>query len=327
MTSPIQIGVLGCSSFAQRSFIPALKELPELFTVAGIASRTAAKADECAAQFQIKPFHSYEALLTSPGLTAVYIPLPTGLHYEWISKALDRGLHVLAEKSLTCSVAETRQLCEKAAAAKLVLIENFQFRFHRQLARIKEIVAAGELGELRCVRSSFGFPPFPDPNNIRYQAELGGGALLDAGAYMMKISQEILGPDLEVAAGSLRYDSVRKIDLWGGGFLRQRNGPLFSEIAFGFDHHYQCSLELWGSRGRLFTNRIFTAPPGYQAELILEDKSGSRSIKVEPDNHYANMLRHFHRLVMNPGVAADEYQQNIRQAELIDQFRNIAHAH
>jgi NDP-hexose-3-ketoreductase len=327
MTSPITIGVLGCSVFAQRSMLPTLQAMPDLYQLVGVASRNAEKAAACAAPLATTPYASYEALLDHPGLRAVYIPLPNGLHAEWIDRALDRNLHVLVEKSLACNATDAQALCRKAGEKKLALVENFQFRFHRQLAVIKELIAAEVLGELRCVRCSFGFPPFPDPGNIRYQAALGGGALLDAGAYMMKISQEILGPDIEVAAASMRYDRARDIDVWGGGFLRQRQGPLFSEIAFGFDHHYQCSLELWGSNARLFTNRIFTAPPGYQAQLIIEDKNGTRTIQVEPDNHYANMLRHFHALVMHPGSADEELRQNIRQAELLDQFRNIAHVH
>jgi NDP-hexose-3-ketoreductase len=327
MNNTIDIGVLGCSSFARRSFIPALQALSEHYTVAGIASRSKDKANDYAAEFGTKAFYSYEDLLSYDGLQAIYIPLPTGLHYEWINRALDRGLHVLAEKSLTCSAAETRQLCENAASRNLVLVENFQFRFHAQLAHIKQLLAESAIGELRCVRSSFGFPPFPDAENIRYQAALGGGALLDAGAYMMKISQEILGPDIEVAAASLHYDTSRNIDVWGGGFLRQRNGPLFAEVAFGFDQHYQCSLELWGSQGRLFTNRIFTAPPKHHVEITLEQKSGTEVITLDPDDHYRNMLLHFHRFVQEPALAVEEYRQNIRQAELLDQFREVAHVH
>jgi predicted dehydrogenase len=123
-------------------------------------------------------------------------------------------------------------------------------------------VDGGQIGELRCVRASFGFPPFPDAGNIRYQPELGGGALLDVGAYPIKISQILLGENLSVTAAKTFVDSEKCVDIWGGGFLSQNDGPLFSEIAFGFDHHYQCGIELWGSRGKLTANRLFTAPPG-----------------------------------------------------------------
>ena len=75
-----------------------------------------------------------------------------------------------------------------------LLMETFQFRFHAQHAVVKEILASGLIGDIRCFRSAFGFPPFPDGKaNIRYQKALGGGALLDAGAYTIKAATFMLG--------------------------------------------------------------------------------------------------------------------------------------
>jgi NDP-hexose-3-ketoreductase len=321
MTQTIHIGVLGCSRFAQRSLIPALQERSDCFKVVGIGSRNAEKANQFAAEFKTTPYPSYEALLSASGVQAVYIPLPNALHAEWVDRALDRGLHVLVEKSLACSAKDVRRLCEKAEASGCVLIENFQFRFHRQLKVLLEILAEGRIGALRCVRAQFGFPPFPDADNIRYQASLGGGALLDAGAYTIKIAQILLGPDVHVAAAALHRDEARGVDLWGGGFIRQSNGPLFAEVAFGFENYYQCGVELWGSKGKLTTNRLFTAPPGYAPEIVIETLSGREVVTVEPDNHFHNMLQHFHALILDPTKAADEYRQNVCQAELVEQLR------
>jgi hypothetical protein len=192
------------------------------------------------------------------------------------------------------------------------------------LAEIKKIIESGGIGELRCVRSSFGFPPFPDAGNIRYQKELGGGALLDAGAYPIKISQLFLGNDLIVKAAKLFNDPKRGVDTWGGGFLEQTNGPLFSEIAFGFDHYYQCNVEFWGSKGKLTATRIFTAPAGFESELILESGNGLQSIKIPADDHFQNVLLHFGRLIGEPDLANEEYTQNINQSRLIEEFKNKA---
>lgn len=324
MTGPVKIGVLGCSSFASRSIVPAIVERADCFQLAGIASRDEAKARENATRFGVKAFGGYDSILRHPGLQAVYIPLPNSLHFEWIGKALDAGLHVLVEKSMACSAGDVKTLNMLAQSKGLVLMENFQFRFHRQLAEVRGIVDGGQIGELRCVRASFGFPPFPDAGNIRYQPELGGGALLDVGAYPIKISQILLGEDLSVTAAKTFVDPEKGVDIWGGGFLAQNAGPLFSEIAFGFDHHYQCGIELWGSRGKLTANRLFTAPPGFEVELILETKDGREVVKVPADNHFQKMLQHFRHLIQNPELAADEYRQNVRQAELIEQFRTLS---
>lgn len=324
MIDRVKIGVLGCSSFANRSIVPAIVERTDCFKLEGIASRDEAKAQESAARFGVKAFGGYESLLRHPGLQAVYIPLPNSLHFEWIGKALDAGLHVLVEKSMACTAADVKALNTMAQLKGLVLMENFQFRFHRQLAEVRSIVDGGHIGGLRCVRASFGFPPFPDAGNIRYQTELGGGALLDVGAYPIKISQILLGEKLSVTSAKTFVDPEKGVDIWGGGFLSQDDGPLFSEIAFGFDHHYQCGIDLWGSRGKLNANRLFTAPPGFEVELIVETKDGREVVKVPADNHFQQMLVHFHRLILNPELAADEYRQNVRQAELIEQFRILS---
>jgi NDP-hexose-3-ketoreductase len=319
----INIGILGCASIARRSVIPAIKRLNNDFNLVGIASRDSGKAKACAQEFDTTPF-SYDSLLALETLDAVYIPLPNALQAEWINKALDKGKHVLAEKSMTCSLAESLQVNDKAKALKLILMENFQFRFHRQLAEVRSMIASGSIGSLRCVRSSFGFPPFPDAGNIRYQKQLGGGALLDAGAYTIKISQLILGNDLSVSAARSFYDNDRGVDTWGGGFIQQDNGPLFSEIAFGFDQHYQCSLELWGSKGKLTATRLFTAPAGFEPQIILETGNDIQVIKVPADDHFINLLAHFSEMVREPALATDEYTQNINQARLIEEFKNKA---
>lgn len=317
MKKVLNIAVIGCAQIAQRSVIPAIQELPELFNLVGIASRSASTVQPVAEQLGVPAFVGYEALLEAPALDAVYIPLPNGLHAEWIEKSLNRGLHVLVEKSLACTEEDVIRLNQLAASKSLALVENFQFRFHPQLKAIKVILDSGRIGALRCVRSSFGFPPFPDADNIRYDKTLGGGALLDAGAYTLKVSQIILGQGLTVAAANLESGEGDEVDIWGGAYLKEKDGSLFSEVAFGFDQQYQCSLELWGSKGRLTTNRLFTAPQNYSAELVIESGMDREVVIVEPANHFENMLRHFHRLIEDSAGRELEYAQNNNQARLI----------
>jgi len=317
----INIGVLGCADIALRSVLPAIIGLPDLFDLKGIASRDKNKADNCAQKFQTNPFYSYDNLIENENIDAIYIPLPNALHAVYIEKALNRGIHILVEKSLGCSLNEVQVLNRLAKKNNCVLIENFQFRFHPQMKVIIDLLQIGTIGELRSMRSSFGFPPFANKDNIRYNKSLGGGALLDAGAYPIKISQIFLGYDLEVKGASLKMDDKSEVDIWGGGFLKQKEGQLFSEIAFGFDHFYQCNLELWGSKGKLTTNRIFTAPANHEVEIILENNKGKEIIKVLAANHFKNMLNYFGKAIRSGRVHESEYFQNINQARLIEEFK------
>lgn len=317
----VKIGVLSTANIAVRSIIPAIIDLPDQFELVGIASRSPQKSEEVAKLFNTKAFNDYDAILKPELLDAVYIPLPNSMHYEWVKKALEVNIHVLVEKSLGCNLQEVQDLNELAESKGLVLLENFQFRFHNQLEFIKEMVESGRIGAMRCLRSSFGFPPFADKDNIRYQAELGGGALLDAAAYPTKIVQLFLGEDLEVAAANLNYEAESSVDIWGGAYLKQKHGNQFAEIAFGFDHFYQCNIELWGSEGKIYTNRIFTAHPEYKPEVIIETKQGKEKIELEPDHHFQKMLLYFAGLMQSTDVKSFEYKGNINQARLLDQIK------
>ena len=322
-TDKLRIGILGTANVAIKSVIPAILGLPNYFDLIGIASRDEIKAKVVSENFGVHCFSSYSELIDKKIIDAIYIPLPNSLHYAWVKKSLLAGLHVLVEKSMGCDFNEVVELNEIAIAQELVLIENFQFRFHSQLIAIKELIASGSIGELRCMRSSFGFAPFLDLSNIRYNKELGGGALLDAAAYPIKISQILIGEEIEVKASSLNFDVEKGVDIWGGAYLKQKSGSLFSEIAFGFDNYYQCNLELWGSKGKLYTNRIFTAPLGYSPIITLDCNNGTKEICLNADSHFINMLNHFYILTQqgNSYLREDEYRQNKNQARLIEELR------
>lgn len=320
----INIGILGFANIAKRSMIPAILNLKDYYNLVGVASRDIANAKTCANSFNIQPFNGYQSILDSAGLDAVYIPLPNSLHAEWIEKALDKGIHVLVEKSMACSYEEVFHLNQLAENKGLALVENFQFRFHSQLEKIKEILADGVIGDLRCFRSSFGFPGLPTDTDIRYQKSLGGGALLDTGAYPLKIAQVFLGLDIEVTSANLNYLPHKEVDMWGGAYVKQKNGNLFGELAFGFNNYYQCNVELWGSEGKIYTNRIFTAPTGFQPVIELETAKGKELITLSSDNHFENMLLHFYRLISNEADKKEEYKQNINQARLLKEIKQKA---
>jgi len=317
----LNIGILGCANIAIRSVIPATLNLKKHFNLVGIASRDIANAEKYAQQFGIQAFGSYQALIDYTNLNAVYIPLPNSLHAEWIEKALAQNLHVLVEKSLACDYEDVVRLNKLAEKKGLALIENFQFRFHSQLAKIKEIVTSGKIGDVRCFKSSFGFQGLPNENDIRYQKALGGGALLDTGAYPLKIAQIFLGESIEVVAANLNYMPKKEVDIWGGAYLKQKNGELFGELAFGFNNFYQCNVEIWGSKGKLYTNRIFTAPPNFEPILEIETAEGKEILKLSADNHFENMLIHFYKTINGFEDKQAEYKQNINQARLINELK------
>lgn len=331
ITRICRIGVLGAAAIAERSVLPSLATLPNHFVVSGIASRSTQRASTLAREYGCKAYDNYGDLIADDQIDAVYIPLPNSLHAEWVTKALQHGKHVLCEKSLACSQAEAIQMVDVATKNNLALIENFQFRFHSQLRKLKELIgvdgtAPSVIGSIRAIRCSFGFPPFPDADNIRYSAKLGGGALLDAGAYTIKAANLLLGPTI-LSGASLTVDRSRDIDLHGGGLLISPNTGVTAHLAFGFDHFYQCGVEVWGSEGVLRTNRLFTARASVAPQFEIEsNEKPKQTLALEPDDHFRNMLLHFHDAMdyRSVDVRQDEYDQNLAQATMLEQFRSNA---
>ena len=315
----IRVGIMGCAAIAKRSLAPAFDAHP-LFHLTAIASRTYEKATEFAGQYGARPC-SYDELVAADDVDLIYCPLPTGLHAEWVAKCLQAGKHVLCEKSLACTYEEVQQLVELARGRNLLLMESFQFRFHAQNLYVKKLLQEKAIGSLRQVLVRFGIPPFPEGSaNIRYSKELGGGALLDNGAYTLKAASYLLGDNLTVLAAM--NDATRPdkdgvgddVDITGSIMLRTQDGvPV--QTAYGFSNFYQNGYEIWGKDGKITTTRAFTARSDFAAPVILETQSG-RIEKTFQDDHFAKLLTHVAEC-LSDGMFEEEYRQNLLQARLL----------
>lgn len=320
MEKRIRIGVLSCADIADRLMIPAIKASGK-FELVAVASRDVAKAQAFAQKFECEAIGSYEELVARPDIEAIYVPLPTGMHAEWGAKILQAGKHVLLEKSLATTLDEAQHLVALAQEKGLALKENFMFQYHSQHKFVFDLLANDAIGAIRSFRSSFGFPPFKDATNIRYSKALGGGALLDAGAYTLKAARWFLGDSLQVKAASLVFEG-KEVDIHGTAYALNDAG-IAAELAFGFDHFYQCSYEIWGSKGKITATRAFTAAPGFQPTVIVE-RQGEREEHLLPaDNHFVNLLQDFADFCQNPSNFAHEYEALVAQASLIQAVNNI----
>lgn len=314
----IRFGILGCASIARRMFAPAIAQVEEAKLVA-VASRDPARAAQFAADFACAAVSDYHALLARDDIDAVYLPLPPALHETWAGHALAAGKHVLCEKPLATDLAATSRLVEAARRAGKVLEENWMFLHHRQLQFIKDRLASGQLGEIRLLRASFGFPPLP-PDNFRYRAAMGGGALLDAGGYTLRIARELLGDPLTLLGSHLQTPPDSEVDRFGSALLLSSRS-ITAQLAFGFDSHYRCELEIWTANARLTAPRIFTAPPGFSPPVRIETGQGGEEHAIAEDNHFANALRHFIRRIARHDTACDGL---LRQATLTEALRTHA---
>jgi len=321
-----RVGILGCASIARRSLIPAFAAHSD-FRLAAVASRSADKARAIAEQTGCSAC-SYEELLSSSAVDLIYCPLPTGLHYEWVKKSLLSGKHVLCEKSLGCDFRQVQDLIETARTHNRFLMESFQFRFHAQNLFVRELLVQNAIGPLREVVVRFGVPSFPDgASNIRYSKTLGGGALLDNGAYTVKCATYLLGPDIRIIAALSdgHCASFGGVDLKGAIMMEARKEDLGGRIpvqaSFGFDHYYQNGYEIWGREGKICTTRAFTAREDFPAPVMIETKDGKVQ-RTFHDNHFKKMLDHVSQS-LDSGSYDEEYEECLIQARLLDDVAKL----
>ncbi|MDG4827797.1 Gfo/Idh/MocA family oxidoreductase [Solwaraspora sp. WMMD1047] len=318
--SPLGLGVLGCAAIATKRVLPAAA-LTDGIELVAVASRTPAKAEAVRARFGGRVVEGYDQLLEQPDIDVVYVPLPCGLHAEWIERALTAGKHVLAEKPLTTSHEETARLVGLAKANGLVLRENYMFLHHSQHAFVRDLVTAGAIGELRTFSSTFAIPPRP-ADDIRYRRELGGGALLDVAGYPIRAAQLFLGSEIEVVGAILRPDPAVQVDVGGAVLLRRPDG-VTAQLTFGLDHLYTSNYELFGSTGRISVDHVFTPPAGYRPSVRVDQQNYHERRSLEPDDQFVNSLTAFVDAVRTPGGAVSD-ETIVTQAKLVDQVRRLA---
>lgn len=287
---PVRFGVLGAASIARRKMLPAMMAEPDVEVVA-IASRCVDRAAELTAQFGGEALADYAALLGRTDVDAVYLPLPSGLHGRWATQALQAGKHVLVEKPLATNLAQARSLVALARARDRQLCENFAFVEHRQHRQILDLLDRGAIGDLRTVTAEFAIPPLP-AGDIRYQRNLGGGALLDTGVYPLRTATMLLGDGLRVVGSAGERPAPTGVDLAGAALLVAPNGVTVS-ISYGFVHAYRSSYSLWGSGGRLSLHQAYTPSPELRPTATLETADGATVLRLDCDDQFRARLRRF----------------------------------
>lgn len=191
-TPPLRIGILGCANIAKQ-FVRDLGGSHRVQVVAA-ASRRMETARAFSEAFGIARSHaSYEALLADQDVEAVYIPLPNSMHAEWAIKAAAAGKHVLCEKPLSLGLKQAQDMFEAARKNKVMLLEAFPYYFQPQTGAMLKLLHEGAIGDVRSVQACFGFTLANPQGNIRLDPALGGGALLDAGSYVLSLIRLVMG--------------------------------------------------------------------------------------------------------------------------------------
>ncbi|MEQ8367986.1 MAG: Gfo/Idh/MocA family oxidoreductase [Roseicyclus sp.] len=281
--SHINWGILGAAGFARKQTAPSIHRARRC-RLDALATRDPVKA----APFQaiapdLRLFDDYDTLLADPDIHAVYIPLPNAMHVDWSVRAAEAGKAVLCEKPIALHASEFDRLIAARDRAGVLIAEAWMPAHHPQWQMVRDMIAAGDLGDLHTVTGVFTYG-LHDPSNIRLNADLGGGALRDIGVYPIGAFRFATGlePDLTWA------DAVIEEGVDTSTWVQARAG----DVRFNFHvamrtRKYQ-RMVFEGTRATLSVVAPFNAGGYGQADLVVErDGEGTRIIPFPEVDQYA----------------------------------------
>jgi predicted dehydrogenase len=313
----LRIGILGAAKIAPAALVRPGREVAEV-DVAAVAARDPARASNFARKHGISRTHpSYEALIADPHIDAIYNPLPNALHAHWTLRAIEAGKHVLCEKPFTANADEARTVADAAAAAGVVVTEAFHYRYHPLAERLRRVAHGGELGAIREIRTAMCFP-LPKFSDIRYNYELGGGAMMDAGCYALHCLR-LLGPSepqLVSASAQLRTPNIDRAMSADFRFSEGAKGHL--ECSMWSRRLLNISAKVTGDRGQL---RVFNfVGPHLYNRLSVTVDGHTRHERVRGEATYTSQLRRFAAAVLRGEPTLTPAKDAVVNMRLIDEI-------
>lgn len=293
----VKWGVLSTARIGIEKVIPAMQQ-GQFSQIEAIASRNFDKAKKAAKKLKIpKAYGSYEALLEDPEIQAIYIPLPNHLHVPWSVKSISAGKHVLCEKPIGMSSDEAQELLTASKEHPDVkVMEAFMYRHHPQWQRVKELVSAGEIDELRTIQSFFSYYNI-DTENIRNKPEIGGGGLMDIGCYCISLSRFIFGAEPERVFGIVEYDPDMKIDRLASGTMDFGKGTATFTCSTQLSPYQRANI--FGTQGRIEIEIPFNAPPDRPCKMRVQKGPDTDEIAFSVCDQYTIQGDLFSEAILN----------------------------
>ena len=249
---PLRIGILGAARIADLAIASPARATGD--RLVAVAARDRGRAEAFAARHGVEQvLGSYADVVTAPEVELVYNPLANALHGPWNLAAVRAGKHVLSEKPFAANAAEAREVRDAARAAGVTVLEGFHYLFHPVVLRAHEILASGEIGELRHVEALTKMPAPPD-TDPRWSLDLAGGSLMDLGCYGLHAHRMLAPfaggkPALVRARGGARAGRPG-VDEWMDAEFAFPSGATGRSLSHMADD-WRMTLRLVGSTGEL----------------------------------------------------------------------------
>lgn len=323
----VRWGVLGCSGIGKSRTIPGLLscENAELYAIAG---RNEEKLKVYAEPFAPKKLYTdYQALLDDENVDAVYLPLPNGIHMEWVKKAAAAGKHILCEKPMALTEEQVREMFAAAKEHGVLLEEAYAYRHAQLVQKVKEIVDSGAIGRIRYLESKHSTFD-TNRSGIRYQKGNGGGAVYDVTCYNVSLASYLFGKDPEDMSVYCGFDKETGVDVSDAVMLRYEEG-VTAMLYAGLDTYRRGCYSILGETGRIDVDhkfnssgvchiRVSTGARPQGAEYVDETTT---EYTIWVDDNYKKEIELFSDAVLNGSALTVSEEESLRTARVCDAIR------
>jgi D-xylose 1-dehydrogenase (NADP+, D-xylono-1,5-lactone-forming) len=315
----INWGILGCAGIAEGRVIPGLLQASgaKLYAISSRGNNDKLKRF----QDKFKPeiaYSSYEELLADPKVDAVYIPLPNGLHYEWVLKAAAMKKHILCEKPLGVSKLQVKQMQAACDANGVFLMEAFAYRQSPLTKKVKSLIESGILGKVKFIESCYGYY-LDNENDVRFSEVLYGGATYDVGCYNLNLIRYLAGSE------PLKINAVGKISDKhgvdeGSSILMEFKDDLEAFAYCSLAISPSCQYTVIGDKGVLKVPTEFNSKGAAKITITTAEKT--EEIIIECPDNYMLEIEQFNRVIRGEENPLITFEDSLGNAAVIDESLN-----
>lgn len=324
MSRKIRWGILSTAAIGRERVIPAIQQSHNGEVVA-VASRSLDRARAFAADLGIpRAYGSYEELIADPEIDAIYNPLPNSEHAPWSIRAAEGGKPVLCEKPFASDAAEAQQMVDAFTSRSLTFAEAFMYRFHPQTVHLKKLVDDGAVGQVTAISSTFTFS-IGSEGDIRLNASLAGGALMDVGCYCVNVMRLLAGEEPHQVGAVALFGAASRVDETLAGVLFFPSG-IVGHFDCGFRTFRANYCEVRGTEGRILAEPVFNMEPGYAPTLRLWRGDSYETISVPAANHYTLMAEDFAGALLDNRPPRYAPADGVQNMQVIDRLYAAARA-
>lgn len=317
--SLLKFAVIGCGNLAMKYSIPAIINSGYSSIVVCIDPNRRGQKEAIKEKFDLPLVTDLDQAIQNYDFDAVYISAPTGVHKDLVLSAAKYKKHILCEKSLGSNIQEVKEMVKVCKNNNVALFEGFMYQFHTQHKFVFDLIEKGEIGVPFHFQGSFGFPPIND-NDFRYNKNLGGGVLLDAGSYTVHAARHFFNAE-PLKSSSVLENEDKEVDIRGSVLLDFGKSRTASLI-FGFDNMYQSKYVIWGTKGMITLERAYALPPDFKPKCILEKQGFKETYTLDACDHFKEEIKYFKNNYLKDNMKKNWLEEALSQSMALESIKN-----